>query len=279
MAITNFIPELWSASMLEAWNATNVWAGLTNREYEGILAKGNTVHITGVVPPTVKDYKAGVNGEARTTEADAISDTTIELVVDQEKSTDFFVDDIDRAQAAGSLAAYTTAAGYAMAEDTDKFLANLCVDGGTTLSGDTPTTGDDAFDLVRDARKVLNKANVPSDGRILVCNAEFEGLLLGADSKLTSASAVGDNPSQGLRNATIGQLLGCSVVTSNHLPAVDSPQFAMFSIRALAFVSQIDQVEAMRSQNKFADRLRALHVYGGKVIREEGIVVFGADGS
>ncbi len=265
--------------MLEAWNATNVWAGLTNREYEGTLAKGNTVHITGVVPPTVKDYKTGVNGEARTTEADAISDTTIELVVDQEKSTDFFVDDIDRAQAAGSLAAYTTAAGYAMAEDTDKFLANLCVDGGTALTGDTPTTGDAAFDLVRDARKALNKANVPSDGRILVCNAEFEGLLLGADSKLTSASAVGDNPSAGLRNATIGNLLGCSVITSNHLPAVDSPQFAMFSIRALAFVSQIDQVEAMRSQNKFADRLRALHVYGGKVIREEGIVVFGSDGS
>ena len=104
-------------------------------------------------------------------------------------------------------------------------------------------------------------------------------MLLGADSKLTVASAAGDNPSAGLRNATIGNLLGCSVVTSNHLPAVDSPQFVMFAIRSLAFVSQIDQVEAMRSQNKFADRLRALHVYGGKVIRPEGIAVFGADGS
>ena len=67
MAITHFIPELWAASMLEQWNATNVWAGLTNREYEGILGRGNTVHITGVVPPTVKDYKTGVSG-ARTTE-------------------------------------------------------------------------------------------------------------------------------------------------------------------------------------------------------------------
>lgn len=278
MAITNFIPELWAASMLEQWNATNVWAGLTNREYEGILARGNKVHITGVVPPTVKDYKTGVSG-ARTTEAEAISDTTIDLVVDQEKSTDFYVDDIDRAQAAGSLASYTTAAGYAMAEDTDKFIANLAVTGGTPLTGDAPTTGDDAFDLVRDARKQLNKANVPSDGRILVCNAEFEGLLLGADSKLTSASVVGDNPSAGLRNATIGNLLGASVITSNHLPAADSAQFVLFSIRALAFVSQIDQVEAMRAQSKFADRLRALHVYGGKVIRPEGIAVFNADGS
>lgn len=278
MAITHFIPELWAASMLEQWNATNVWAGLTNREYEGTLARGNTVHITGVVPPTVKNYKTGVSG-ARTTEAEAISDTTIDLVVDQEKATDFFVDDIDRAQAAGSLASYTTAAGYAMAEDTDKFLANLAVTQGTPLSGSAPTTGDQAFDLIRDARKVLNKANVPSDGRITVVNAEFEALLLGADSKLTQAQAVGDNPSQGLRNATIGNLLGSSVITSNHLPAVDHPQFVMFSIRALAFVSQIDQVEAMRAQNKFADRLRALHVYGGKVIRPEGVVVFNPSGS
>jgi hypothetical protein len=281
MAITNFIPELWAAAMLEQWNAVNVWAGLTNREYEGTLARGNKIHITGVVAPTVKDYAAGHDGVPRTTEAEAITDTTVEMVIDQEKSTDFYVDDIDRAQAAGSLASYTTAAGYAMAEDTDKFLANLAVAGGTDLITDitSPTTGDDAFDLVRDARKQLNKENVPSDGRILVCNAEFEGLLLGADSKLTTADAVGDSPSQGLRNATIGNLLGCKVVTSNHLPAVDSPQFVMFAIRALAFASQIDKVEAMRAQNKFADRLRALHVYGGKVIRPEGIAVFNADGS
>lgn len=277
MAITNFIPELWAAEMLEQWNATNVWAGLTNRQYEGTLARGNTVHITGVVPPTVKDYK----GNSRTTSAEAISDTTIDLVVDQEKSTDFYVDDIDRAQAAGSLASYTTAAGYAMAEDTDKFIANLAVIGGTPLTTDitSPADGDDAFDAIRDARKQLNKANVPSDGRIIVVNAEFEGLLLGASSKLTTAYAAGDSPSQGLRNATIGNLLGCSVITSNHLPAVDSPQFVMFSIRSLAFVSQIDQVEAMRSQDKFADRLRALHVYGGKVIRPLGIAVFNPDGS
>ena len=279
MAITHFIPQLWAAEMLEQWNATNVWAPLTNRQYEGILGRGNKVHITGVVPPTVKDYKTGDGSGARTTSAEAISDTTIDLVVDQEKSTDFYVDDIDRAQAAGSLASYTQAAGYAMAEDTDRFLANLAVTGGTDLGGSTPTTGDDAFNLVRDARKKLNKANVPSDGRIVVCNAEFEGLLLGANSKLTTAYAAGDAPSAGLRNATIGNLLGCQVITSNHLPAVNHPQFVMFSIRALAFVSQIDQVEAMRAQNKFADRLRALHVYGGKVIRSSGIVVFNQGGS
>jgi len=279
MAIQYFIPELWAAAMLEQWNAVNVWAPLTNRQYEGTLSRGNTVHITGVVAPEVKDYATGVGGNARTTEADEITDTTISMVIDQEKSTDFYVDDIDRAQVAGSLAPYTEAAGYAMAEDTDKFLANLAVNGGTALttSVPTPTTGDHAFDLLRDARKQLNKANVPGDGRITVCNAEFEALLLDASSKLTMADVSGDN--QGLRNAYVGQILGTKVITSNHLAAVDSPQFVMFSQRALAFASQVDQVEGLRAQNKFADRLRALHVYGGKVIRPTGVVVYGSDGS
>lgn len=282
MAITHFIPELWVASMLELWVAQNVFNELVNHEYEGIASRGNTVHITGVVIPAVHDYKAA----GRITTADAISDTSVDLLIDQEKSTDFYVDDIDRAQAAGALSPYTDAAGYALVKDADLFIANMLVTGGTPLmvgdesiagSGTLPVTGDDAFNLLRDARKQLNKADVPPENRVAAINAEFEGLLLGADSKLTTFYQVNDNA--GLRNATLGQLLGMRIVTSNHLPAVDHPQFAAWNMKAAAFVSQIDQVEAMRAVDKFADRIRALHVYGGKVIRPEGIVVFNPDGS
>ncbi|SDT85042.1 hypothetical protein SAMN04488548_11422, partial [Gordonia westfalica] len=67
--------------------------------------KGNTVHIPGVVAPAIKDYKAN----NRTTSADAITDTGVDLLIDQEKNFDFKVDDIDAAQSAGSLAPYTDA--------------------------------------------------------------------------------------------------------------------------------------------------------------------------
>lgn len=273
MSITNFIPELWSAQMLELWVAQNVFAPLVNREYEGVATRGNTVHITGVVIPTVHDYKAA----GRVTSADAISDTGIDLLIDQEKSTDFYVDDIDKTQAAGSLSPYTDAAGYAMVSDTDLFIANMLVAGGTPLAGTLPVDGNSAFNLIRDARKALNKANVPAENRVLAVNAEFEALLLGADSKLTTFYQVNDTA--GLRNATIGMLLQFRVVTTNHLPAVNTPQFIAWNTRAAAFVSQIDQVEALRSQDKFADRIRALHVYGGKVIRPTGVVVFNPNGS
>src|SRR5881628_1220217 len=273
MAIQNFIPKLWVGALQERWITMMVFPALVNREFEGIATKGNTVKITGVVQPEIKDYKAA----GRTTSADAISDTNIDLLIDQEKSYDFYVDDIDTAQAAGSFAPYTTAAANGLLQDADKFIAREMVDHGTALPGTLPTTGDDAFNLVRDARKALNKADAPSDGRILVVNAEFEGLLLGANSKLTNFDTSGDT--EGLRRGTIGGLLGFRVVTSNNLPESDSTQFVAFHPLSYAYVSQLDEIEAMRAENKFADRVRGLHVYGGKVIRPEGIRVFNPAGS
>lgn len=277
MAITNFIPELWAAQMLDVWFNESVFAALVNREYEGLATRGNTVHISGVVAPAIKDYKTGVSG-ARTTAADAISDTGVDLLIDQEKSFDFYVDDIDRAQATGTLEAYTTAAGQGLTADSETFLGNLLVAGGTPADTTAiPDTGDEAFDVVRDLRKQMNKAKVPADSRVLVVNAEFESLLLGANSKLTAVNVSGDN--SGLRNATLGQLLSFRTVVTNYLPAVDAPQAVAFNTRCAAFVSQIDQTEGMRAQDKFADRIRGLHVYGGKVVRPEGVIVFNPSGS
>lgn len=273
MAITHFLPEVWEAAMMERWVNMAVFPTLVNRSYEGIASKGNTVHITGVVQPAVKDYKA--NG--RTTTADAISDTGIDLLIDQEKNFDFYVGDIDAVQAAGSLAPFTDAAGDGLIQDADEFIAEMMVDHGTALPGANPTTGNTAFDLIRDARKALNKNKAPADGRILAVNAEFEGYLLGADSKLTNFDTSGDT--QGLRQATLGMLLGFRVVTSNNLPEVDSPQFVAFHPKAAAYVSQIDTVEGMRANDRFADRIRGLHVYGGKVVRPEGVIVFNPAGS
>lgn len=274
MAITNFIPELWSAALLEVWWNEVVFAALVNREYEGEATRGNTVHITGIVAPTVKDYKAA----GRTTSADAITDTGIDLLIDQEKSTDFYVDDIDRAQAAGSLSVYADAAGQGLVEDSDQFIANLMVAGGTTLTETTqPTDGNSAFNCVRDVRKELNKNSAPSANRVIVMNAEFEALLLGADSKLTTYNLSGDT--NGLRQATVGGLLNFRMVVSNNLPAINHPQFVAFHPRSAAYVSQIDQVEGMRAQDKFADRIRALHVYGGKVVRPLGVWTLNPGGS
>src|SRR5690606_12789223 len=131
----------------------------------------------------VKNYKVGVGGNARTTAPDEVSTTTEDLLIDQEKSFDFYVDDIDRAQAAGSMDAFTRSAGEGLAEDADRFLLLLAVAGaaaGNVLDGASGLAdGNAAFDVIRDMNKVLNKNKIPKAQRVLLVNAEFEALLLG----------------------------------------------------------------------------------------------------
>lgn len=60
---------------------------------------------------------------------------------------------------------------------------------------------------------------------------------------------------------------------------MDSPQAVFFHPSAAAYVSQIDTVEALRADNRIADRVRGLHVYGGKVVRPEGVLVWNEQGT
>lgn len=280
MSISHFIPEVWSASILETFRNKAVLTGLANREYEGDLKAGNTVHIPGIVDIRVKDYKTGVvekNGHlvARTTAPDEVSDTGIEITVDQEKSFDFIVDDIDAAQANQAVMdKYSESAAAGLVEDAESFLTTMTLTGGTAAAGLTaPTNWETAYDVVRGLRRRLTSAKVPQTDRTLLVNAAFEEFLLSDASKLVAFDK--SNTTEGLREAVIGRLLGFDVVVS---PWIDDskPTAAGIYNPALAFVSQVNKTESMRAENKFADRVRGLHVYGGKITRPTAVQVFTA---
>ena len=285
MSMTSFIPDIWNANMLLAFKENAIAANLVNREYEGDARKGNTVKVNTASAVTIYNYAIGAaNGgtsssaKVRTTAAHATDTTSVDLNIDQEKNFDFYVDDIDRAQAAGSMGVYTTSAGQGLAEDADKFILAAISTAATlvrtgTGSDSTPaaiTTGDQAFDVVRDLRKQLNKNHVPVGNRVLVCNAEFEAMLLSAASKLTAVDSSGSPAA--LRDGLLGRLLGFDVYTSENVPETTKASCLAWYKPSYAFVSQIAETEALRGQDKFSDRLRGLHVYGGKAVRTPGIV-------
>lgn len=57
MAFSNFIPEIWSARLLEHMDKVHVYANLMNRDYEGdIKAYGDTVHINLLGDITISNY-------------------------------------------------------------------------------------------------------------------------------------------------------------------------------------------------------------------------------
>lgn len=277
MAFADFIPEIWNSQLLLDFRERATAAALANTAYEGDARLGNKVKITTIVDVAIKDYATGVGGNARTTEPDDVDVTQQELDIDQEKNFDFLIDDIDRRQAAGSLEVYTQSAGIGFAEDADQFLLALAHTGAAAANqqdgaGDAPATADEAFDVLADLRKALNQANAPRSGRVAFVNAEFARHLYGADAKFTEANTSGTT--QGLREAILGRVLGFDIIETENLPETDEEQVVALWAPALAFVSQMQDTEPLRDTDSFSDRLRGLHVYGGKVIRPTAVATW-----
>lgn len=268
MAITNFIPEVWSASILEALRAKLVFPSLCNRDYEGdIREAGDTVHITGYDDVTVKKYTRGTN-----ITVDAVTDANKgTLTIDQSDYFAFKVNDLDKVQAKVDLTGnFTNSAAYNMALNVEKYISGL-MDKAATAPAKTisVTTPSDAYLAVVEARKQLDKQNVPTEGRWIVVSPDFYALLL-QDSRFIEGTEAGHNT---LLNGVVGSVSGFTVVESNNVPTVSGKPSKQSIIAgtnaATTFAQQVNKVEAMRMQDDFADMVRGLDLYGGLVVRPE----------
>lgn len=268
MAVTNFIPTVWSAAILENFKTAQAIIPTMNRQYEGEVASGNTVKITGITTPNVQDYSA-----SRSLTIDALSDSTQSLVINQEKAIAFKVDDVDRVQAAGSFEPVTADAGRALAEDAEAYVIAQLKANGTSAGTAAITTPAAAFSAVVTMRQALGKAKIPAANRYLVVSPEFAALLLAEGSKLTNANTAGSDME--LRNGVLGNLLGFTVIEHPLLTHTSNrPAAIAYHGPSVAFVGQIAKTESGRMENAFADYVRALNVYGAKVLRAGAVQTY-----
>jgi hypothetical protein len=271
MAISNFIPTLWSASILEAFKTSQAIIPVLNKQYEGEISTGNVVKITGITTPSVQDY----SGNSRVLTIDALSDSTQSLSINQEKAISFKVDDVDRVQGAGSFEPVTMDAGRALAEDAEAYVIAQLKSGGTSAGTGAITTAAHAYAAVVAIRQALTKAKVPASQRYLAVSPEFASLLLAEGSKLTSADVTTAGE---LRNGVLGNLLGFTVIEHPLLSHVVSsavkPAAIGFHGPSVAYVGQIAKTEAGRMELAFADYIRSLNVYGSKVLRATAVQTY-----
>lgn len=274
MAITTFIPEIWSARLLYALDKAHVATNLVNRNYEGVIAnQGDTVHINSIGAVTVKDYTRNTNiadPEVLTT-----SDQTLDI--DQAKYFNFQVDDVDKAQISGEI--IDTAMGrsaYALADVSDAFLLKTIANGAASANKIgakatlTALTASNVYENIVKMRTLLDKANVPTTGRTIVVPPEVYALLLLDDRFAKSGSDSGQNA---LLNGMVGRVAGFDVFMSNNcVSGTDggSGSTAYFVITAqvaaaTTYAEQIIKTEAYRMEKRFADAVKGLHVYGAKV--------------
>lgn len=267
MAITNFIETVWSAALLEPFKSAQYLIPACNKQYEGELASGNTVKITAITTPSIQNYAS-----TRTLTIDALSDTTQSLVINKEDAISFKVDDVDRTQSAGSFEPVTRDAAKALAESAETALITDLKANGTSAGTGAITTPALAYAAVVAIRQAMVKAKVPNSDRYLAVSPEFASLLLGEASKLTSFDPVGPDP---VRNGVLGNLLGFTVIEHPLLTHTSNRPAAIgMHGPSVGYVGQIAKVEAGRMELAFADYVRALNVYGTKVLRATAVQTY-----
>lgn len=276
MAFSNFIPEIWSARLLDHLNKVHVYANLMNRDYEGeIKAYGDTVHINQISDITVTDYD-GTDFASKPQELDSAEQT---LVIDQAKAFNFQIKDIDNAQSNPKLMdAAMQRAAYNMNDKIDQHLGTLlaaaCASGNVLYddAGAVVPTSANAYDYLVDLSVLLSEANVPMMGRWVVVPPWFHGLLLKDDRFVGNGT---DFNQAVLQNGMVGSAAGLSVHVSNNVPNTSGAKYKIIAgtNAAGSLAEQLVALEAYRRENNFSDAVKGLHVYGAKVLQGSALAV------
>ena len=250
MAVTNFIPTIWEARLMAKFHERSVGELITTAPTK---IEGNKIIFNKVSDIALKDYEGSVSFDDLTT-------SKVELPMDVKKYWAFKVDDVDAVQAAGNLIdPHVAEAGYGLQEATDKLILDEALKTSNTV------TGEKAYDVIVKANTQLNKNKVPKADRYVVVNAEaLEELHL--DARFTANYTI-------LENGVIegAKINGVQLIFSEEL---NGGEFAIVALHksAIGFGKQLQETEAMRLQNAFADGVRGLQVCGVKTLRDDAVV-------
>ena len=209
MAVDGFIPEVWSAQVLDSLKKSLVFAGpgVVNRNYEGEISDfGDTVRITAVSRPTIATYTKNSTSIVPET----LTDAQRVLLIDQSKYFSFEIDDIDMRQVRDGGALLDQAAveaGYGLANVADQYVAALYseVASANAITTTSITSATLAVTGLVNLKVKLDTANVPNEGRYVVIPPWYHGLLLQSD---TFVRVDASGTSEALRNGFVGRAFG-----------------------------------------------------------------------
>lgn len=273
MAINNFIPSVWSETLYEELGREYVGVANCSRDFEGdIRAQGDTVKIGGITGVTTFAYTKNTDFAST---LQTLSDSTRSLQISQARGFNFQIDDIDRAQQNPKLMRHAMAqAAAALAGDADSYVYSLysSVAAAQTIAVSGVTTAL-IPDLLLAAREMLSSANVPAGAELTleVPPAVATRVIKAQLSRST------DN-TEALANGCIGRFLGFRVCVSGNVASTTTNGVTTYHCfartgRAVTFAEQLNQVEAYRPENRFADAVKGLHLYGAKIVYPSELVL------
>jgi len=268
MALENFKPTLWSDMELEKYEESAVFAPLMNRSWEGeIKQKGDTVKINSIADFDDAAYSGTV------TYSD-IDDASLMMLISEDRYVAKNLGDIDKVQSTPDLmGAISRAMAQAFLRTQEAYIGGFYTEAGITSgSTGTPTdiTSANVISTIGGLAADMDENDVPDDGRVAVVPPWLA-------QKMVLAGVIRDTDnSEVLSAGYIGQFQGFQVYKSNRISKSGTTWYAPMFFRrndTIALADQLILMETLRRDAVMADGIRALMVYGGKVVRPESLAV------
>ena len=182
-----------------------------NTRYEGDPKAGK-------VKIPVRDTEVAVKAYDKAKGLDPESGTTtyLDLLIDQDEAVNELIDGFDAASVPdGITAERLDSAGYALGLSIDKKSIDALegASGATVSATKTAATEANAYKLVLEAKRVLSRKGVPSDGRFLIVAPEFLEVLMLDEHYIKQ----GDLSQELVQSGVVGRIAGFNVFESNNM--------------------------------------------------------------
>ena len=256
MAVTNFIQTIWSKKIQDDLELKCKLVDNCLRTYEGDIEHARSVKILGVGEPTISAY----NGSTPLN-YEQMSDKGQTLTIDQQYSFSFLVDDVNQAQSVpGLMEEYQRKAVHGLAVKRDSYIASLIKAEETNVTTAEGKDREAVKNAIDEAIVALRERNFDEDGVIEITPAVYNVF----KNELITLST--DNPEY-IKKGKVGVYDGFDVIMSNNMAKDTTHAYCCVrGKKAIAFAGQINKVEAMRSEDYFADLVRGLDTFGAKTI-------------
>jgi len=283
-----YIPTLYAMKLLVEFYKATVFGEIANTDYEGeIKQHGDKVTVRMLPSITVRDYVKGQGLNYESPEP-----ATVELLIDQGKYWAISINKVDEVQAdIDFVDKWAVHASEQVKIEIDSDILgdiyddNHASNGGATAGLESSSinlgasgsplsvTKSNVLDVLVDCGTVLDEQNVPETGRWCVIPPWMAGSIKKSDLK--DCSMTGDGESV-LRNGRLGRIDRFTLYSSNNLhtatDGTDSVTDCIFGHpTALTFASQMTEKEVIPNPDDFGRLLRALQVYGFKVVKSEAL--------
>lgn len=280
MAIANFQQTIWSKQIEKSLKKITSLRNHCDFKYESESKNAKEIKILNVTRPTIRTY---VPGTALTREG--ATDGSMLLKINQYHYFDFEVDDVEKAQSVpGLMEALSDEASRGLSEEGDKYVASL-VKAGVEATEDKLAQSSSVITLSKSNavssveegfQKLYENDCKVSDNYYLEVTPKAFVTYRQALTELST-----NNP-EILKKGAVGKINNAFVCIENLLPtgkastsssSDDVDYNILRTDKAIAFVEQINKVEAYRPQDAFSDALKGLYTFGALIARPKEIYV------